>query len=222
MVVSSQHPRTFGAALGVLEIRSWSAALVALDAAEKAANVALVQVELNDFYGAVIKLSGDVAAIRAAVAAGSAIVQQMRIEHVAHVIPAPDDAAEPAIVAPREFNVLIEQDVVHFPDATNQERFVSDAQMPFAIGMIETQGFTAVIEAIDTACKAANVEVIGKEKLGGGYVTVLIRGDVAAVKAAVEAGRAKLEELGLGKLIASHVIARPSAAVMSILPQVPR
>ena len=59
----------------------------------------------------------------------------------------------------------------------------------FAIGMIETQGLTAVIEAIDTACKAGNVEVIGKEKLGGGYVTVLIKGDVAAVNAAVEAGK---------------------------------
>jgi carbon dioxide concentrating mechanism protein CcmO len=89
--------------------------------------------------------------------------------------------------------------------------------MPFAIGMIETQGLTAVIEAIDTACKAASVEVIGKEKLGGGYVTVLIKGDVAAVKAAVEAGKAKVD--GLGKLIAAHVIPRPSAAVMSLLPK---
>jgi microcompartment protein CcmL/EutN len=84
--------------------------------------------------------------------------------------------------------------------------------------MIETQGFTAVIEAIDTACKAANVEVLGKEKLGGGYVTILLKGDVAAVKAAVDAGRAKVD--GLGKLIAAHVIARPSTAVLSLLPKV--
>jgi microcompartment protein CcmL/EutN len=91
-------------------------------------------------------------------------------------------------------------------------------QAPFAIGMIETQGFTAVIEAIDTACKAANVEVLGKEKLGGGYVTILLKGDVAAVKAAVDAGRAKVD--GLGKLIAAHVIARPSTAVLSLLPKV--
>ena len=62
-----------------------------------------------------------------------------------------------------------------------------------ALGFIETQGFTAVFEAIDSACKAANVEVIGKEKLGGGYITVVIKGDVAAVKAAVEAGTAKVE-----------------------------
>ena len=69
-------------------------------------------------------------------------------------------------------------------------------QAPFAIGMIETQGLTAVIEAIDTACKAGNVEILGREKLGGGYITVLIKGDVAAVKAAIEAGREKVESAG--------------------------
>jgi ethanolamine utilization microcompartment shell protein EutS len=87
----------------------------------------------------------------------------------------------------------------------------------FALGLIETQGFTAVFEAIDTACKAANVEVLGKEKLGGGYITIVIRGDVAAVKAAIDAGKSKVE--GLGKLIAAHVIPRPSAAVLSLLPK---
>ena len=87
----------------------------------------------------------------------------------------------------------------------------------FAIGLIETQGFTAVMEAIDTACKAANVEVIGKDKLGGGYITVMIKGDVAAVKAAIEAGQEKVG--ALGKLIAAHVIARPSPAVLSLLPK---
>jgi microcompartment protein CcmL/EutN len=86
-----------------------------------------------------------------------------------------------------------------------------------ALGFIETQGFTAVFEAIDTACKAASVEVVGKEKLGGGYVTVVVRGDVAAVTAAVEAAKPKVE--GLGKLIACHVIARPSAAALGLLPK---
>ena len=85
------------------------------------------------------------------------------------------------------------------------------------LGFIETQGFTAVFEAIDSACKAASVEVLGKEKLGGGYVTVIVRGDVAAVKAAIEAGRERVD--GLGKLIAAHVIPRPSASVLSLLPK---
>ncbi|MDR3674336.1 MAG: BMC domain-containing protein [Acidobacteriota bacterium] len=96
-----------------------------------------------------------------------------------------------------------------------KENYVSQ-QVDFAIGFIETQGFTAVIEAIDTACKAANVEVLGREKLGGGYITVMIKGDVAAVNAAVEAGRAKVD--GLGKLIAAHVIPRPSQSILSLLP----
>jgi microcompartment protein CcmL/EutN len=87
----------------------------------------------------------------------------------------------------------------------------------FALGFIETQGFTAVFEAIDSACKAANVEVLAKEKLGGGYITVIIKGDVAAVNAAVEAGKAKVGSLG--KLIAAHVIARPSGNVLTLLPK---
>jgi carbon dioxide concentrating mechanism protein CcmO len=201
-------------ALGILEIQSWSAAMAATDAAAKAGAVRVLQAELNDFLGAVIKLSGDTAAVESAVAAGRAMAQRMQVRCVSDVIPAPDRGATPAYLAPREFNPLIEQDVVHFPQ--EQEPNVSE-QAPFAIGMIETQGFTAVIEAIDTACKAASVEVMGKEKLGGGYVTVLIKGDVAAVRAAVDAGTAKVE--GLGKLIASHVIPRPSSAVLSLLPK---
>ena len=86
------------------------------------------------------------------------------------------------------------------------------------LGVIETQGFTAVFEAIDTACKTANVEVIGKEKLGGGYVAVIIKGELSAVIAAVEAGKNKVGDLG--KLIAAHVIARPSEAVLSLLPKI--
>jgi microcompartment protein CcmL/EutN len=86
-----------------------------------------------------------------------------------------------------------------------------------ALGFIETQGFTAVFEAIDAACKAASVEVVGKEKLGGGYVTVVIRGELSAVTAAVETGKTKVGELG--KLIAAHVVARPSPSVLALLPK---
>jgi ethanolamine utilization microcompartment shell protein EutS len=142
---------------------------------------------------------------------------------IAHVISSPSPGAWPAIQSPPEFNPLIQQPVVFFPvfeftpqAAKNEEQPVAQSTS-FALGLIETQGFTAVFEAIDSACKAANVEVIGKEKLGGGYVTVVIKGDVAAVKAAVEAGKSKVE--GLGKLIAAHVIARPSEAVLGLLPK---
>ena len=87
-----------------------------------------------------------------------------------------------------------------------------------ALGFIETQGFTAVFEAIDQACKTASVEVVGKEKLGGGYVTVIIQGDVAAVTAAIDTGQQSVAKLG--NLIAAHVIARPSTAVLDLLPVV--
>jgi ethanolamine utilization protein EutM len=122
-----------------------------------------------------------------------------------------------------EVSPLIQQAVVKNPNyevvasTASKSEGITVADNIFALGFIETQGFTAVFEAIDSACKAANVEVIGKEKLGGGYITVVIKGDVAAVKAAVEAGTAKVQ--GLGKLIAGHVIARPSAAVLSLLPK---
>ena len=190
--------------------------MAALDCADKAGEIELIQVELNDFLGAVLKFTGSVGDVRAAVSAGEQMARRMQADVVSDVIPSPSSVASPAVIAQAEFNPLIEQDVVHLPRNKDKEQIVSE-QVPYAIGMIETQGFTAVIEAIDTAAKAASVEVIGKEKLGGGFVTVLIKGDVAAVKAAVEAGKAKVE--GLGKLIAAHVIARPSSAILSLLPK---
>ena len=210
-------------ALGLLETTGLTPALAALDAMGKAAEIVVVQAELNDLLGVCIKIQGELAAVQAAIQAGQAVAEQMGGRPLADVIPRPQDAAWPAIVSPPEFNPLIQQDVVFFPvyervpqRAGDKEQTV-DNSGSYALGLIETQGFTAVFEAIDSACKAANVEVVGKEKLGGGYITVIVRGDVAAVKAAVEAGKTKVE--GLGKLIAAHVIPRPSEAVLGLLPK---
>ncbi len=87
-----------------------------------------------------------------------------------------------------------------------------------AIGLIETQGLVGIIEAADVMCKAANVEIVGKESVGGGYVTVMVKGDVAAVKAAVEAGAEAVTRMG-GKLVVAHIIARPHSGVSSLLPR---
>jgi microcompartment protein CcmL/EutN len=204
-------------ALGLLEVKSWTATMAALDAAEKAGTIRVLQVEINDLYGACVKFTGSTSDVEAALAAGRAMAEAMQAGRGDGLIPAPSPVSRPAYDAKREFSPLIEQDVVVFPnEQASKEQHVSE-QAPFAIGMIETQGLTAVIEAIDTAVKAANVEVLGREKLGGGYITVLIKGDVAAVKAAIDAGREKVE--GLGKLIAAHVIPRPSTAVLSLLPK---
>ena len=85
-----------------------------------------------------------------------------------------------------------------------------------ALGMVETRGLVASIEAADAMCKAANVELIGTEKIGSGLVSVMVRGDVGAVKAAVESGSAAASKLG--ELIATHVIPRPHNDVEKILP----
>ena len=87
-----------------------------------------------------------------------------------------------------------------------------------ALGMVETRGLVAAIEAADAMVKAANVELIGTEKIGSGLVSVMVRGDVGAVKAATEAGAAAGARLG--EIIATHVIPRPHADVEKILPSI--
>ncbi|SET18296.1 BMC domain-containing protein [Natronincola peptidivorans] len=85
-----------------------------------------------------------------------------------------------------------------------------------ALGMVETRGLVASIEAADAMVKAADVTLIGTEKIGSGLVTVMVRGDVGAVKAAVDVGASAAEKLG--ELVAAHVIPRPNTEVEKILP----
>ena len=86
-----------------------------------------------------------------------------------------------------------------------------------ALGMVETRGLTAAIDAADAMTKAAEVTLVGTEKIGSGLVTVMVRGDVGAVKAAVEAGESAASKLG--ELVATHVIPRPHNDVEKILPK---
>jgi len=85
-----------------------------------------------------------------------------------------------------------------------------------ALGMVETRGLVAAIEAADAMVKAANVVLVGSEKIGSGLVSVMVRGDVGAVKAAVDAGSAAAA--ALGEVIATHVIPRPHGDVEKLLP----
>ena len=86
-----------------------------------------------------------------------------------------------------------------------------------SLGMIETKGLIGAIEAADAMVKSANVQLVGKEQVGGGLVTVMVRGDVGAVKAATDAGAAAAEKVG--ELISVHVIARSHSEVDAILPK---
>lgn len=88
--------------------------------------------------------------------------------------------------------------------------------MAEALGMIETRGFVGMVEASDAMVKAARVELVGYERIGGGYVTAIVRGDVAAVKAATEAGARAAERVG--ELVSVHVIPRPHVNIDEVLP----
>jgi len=216
-------------ALGLLETTGLTPAIVALDTMVKAAAVRLFQLELNDLYGVCLKITGSTADVQTAISAGRAVAERLQGGPICSILTRVSPDAEPAIRSQDEFNPLIQQSVVFsgddpqaYPsgaDATQPETntVAMNQETPMALGFIETQGFTAVFEAIDSACKAAGVEVVGKEKLGGGYVTVIIQGQLSDVTAAIETGKTKVE--GLGKLIAAHVIARPSEAVLKLLPK---
>ncbi len=186
--------------------------MVVLDAMEKAATVELLQTELNDAPGVCLKLSGSVADIQLAVEAAREMAGKLETPIVAEAISRAAAGSSAAYLAQPDFNPLIDQ-----PTVRNPENKMNESQAHFAIGLIETQGFTAVFEAIDTALKTASVEVVAREKLGGGYITVVIKGDVAAVRAAIDAAKTKVD--GLGRLIAAHVIPSPSQGVLALLPK---
>ena len=88
-----------------------------------------------------------------------------------------------------------------------------------ALGMIETRGFAAVVEAADAMVKAAKVEFVSYEEIGGGFITAIVRGEVAAVKAAVDAGTSAAERVG--EVVSTHVIPHPHDYVDAVLPVVP-
>ena len=185
--------------------------MVVLDAMEKSANIELLQTELNDSPGVCLKLYGSVGDVQLAAQAAEQTARSLEAAVTAHVIAGPAPGSSAAYQTLPDFNPLIEQ-----PSVRNPEKIMSD-QAHFAIGLIETQGFAAVFEAVDTALKTASVEVLAREKLGGGYITVVIKGDVAAVRAAIDAAKTKVD--GLGRLIAAHVIPSPSQGVLSLLPK---
>lgn len=105
---------------------------------------------------------------------------------------------------------------VNKSDIEKVEKTEEKKMIQKALGMIETRGLVAVTEAADAMLKAANVELVGSEKIGSGLVTVMVTGDVGAVKAAVEAGASVASRLG--EVVATHVIPRPHSDVAAILP----
>jgi carbon dioxide concentrating mechanism protein CcmO len=204
-------------ALGFAEVPFLSITALVADAMVKSAEVHLVGIETTGNENLQIRVTGNLASVTAALTAAEARATALGSKALTRSLPHP----EPALDA-----------LLHFPNALNplyggrDQLLPSDFPQPGdrpmnenkqALGIIETQGLTAILEATDVMLKAANVTLVGKEKIGAAYVTVMIRGDVAAVQAAVDAGAAAVD--GLGKLIAAHVIARPHHDLMALLPK---
>lgn len=123
--------------------------------------------------------------------------------------------SKPTAKAPKPKNAVISAEIKTEPTQIIKEEKKMSLE---ALGMVETRGLVAAIEAADAMCKAANVTLVGTEKIGSGLVTIMVRGDVGAVKSAVEAGSNSAGRLG--ELVATHVIPRPHNDVEMILPKI--
>jgi len=184
-------------ALGLIETVGFTLMIEAADSAVKAANV---QIAGHLWVGSgypVVLVRGDVAAVRAAVDAGAQNAGRLGKVVSALVIPAP----HPGLSKIMPIGPAVKKD---------EGAGAPEGQ---ALGFIETKGFACLVEAADAAVKAANVAALGWQKVGSGLVTVVVRGDVAAVKASVDAGGESARRVG--ELIALHVIPRPHAATSS-------
>ena len=178
-------------ALGLVETLGMVPAIEAADKMLKAANVELISYENIGSTLVTIMVKGDVGAVRASVEAGAAAASAIGTLTAQNVMPRPIKGVG---------------DIVSVHDIDTEE-LVQRGKFE-ALGLIETFGLVFILEAADAMCKAANVELIGYENVASGYISVLVRGDVGACKAAVSTGIKAVEDMG-AKVYSSVVIARP-------------
>ncbi len=204
-------------ALGFAETPFFSITALVADSMLKSAEVHLLGIETTGNENLMIRVEGDVHSVQVALATAETKAKALGSSVVTHCITRPDPALTPLIHFPNAQNPLYGgRDQFLSTDFPNpKQKPMNESQQ--ALGILETQGLTAILEATDAMLKAANVTLVGKEKIGAAYVTVMIRGEVAAVKAALDAGSQAVN--GLGKLIAAHVIARPHSDLISLLPK---
>ena len=174
-------------AIGMVETVGLVGVVEAGDAMAKAASVQLLGWDRVGSGLVTVFCSGDVAAVKSAVDAGSAAAAKVGEVHSVHVIPRPHS----------ELTAVV-------PERGDSDD--SDGRVR-ALGLIETKGAIGVVEAADAMSKAADVEVIKLQDIGGGYITVMVSGDVGSVQASVSAGAESAERVG--ELVSQHVIPRP-------------
>jgi len=201
-------------ALAYIETPFLSVTSVVADAVLKAGDVRILGFEPTGAETIVIRLAArSIADLTAAIETAREVAASLGVKALTTAIARPEDPQFHLNDNPNTINPLYggrdELRPADFPET----RIMNTHQ---AIGILETQGLTAILQATDAMLKAANVELVGKEKIGAAYVTIIIRGDVAAVKAALDAGSQAVGDLG--KLIAAHVIARPHEGLLKLLP----
>ena len=173
----------------------------------------IVGVEGDTGQACLIKLAGNAANCRQAVQTARSVAEQMGAAFKTTMCLRFFDPPGVHLVAPlEEYSPISEGYLQMIPDDARP----AEGTTMQALGLLETQGLTAVLEGADAMLKAADVQIVGKEKIGAAHVTVFVRGDVAAVKAAIDAGSAAAEKVG--KLVAAHVIARPHDGLAKLLP----
>lgn len=181
-------------ALGMIETKGLVALIEGSDAMLKAARVTFAGWVSVGSGLVTAFVEGDVGAVKAATDAGAASARRVGELMSVLVIPSPHD------------------ELPNFSGSLPKAADPKDPNRLQAIGLIETRGLVGVIESSDAMVKAANVELMRTVEIGGGFVTTIVRGDVGAVRAAVDAGAAACRRVG--ELIATHVIARPHEGVV--------
>ncbi|NQU21279.1 MAG: BMC domain-containing protein [Candidatus Nealsonbacteria bacterium] len=196
--------------LALLEIGKLTPALVVADRCAKAAGVEILGIENTMGVEQCIKLAGGAAEVREAGEQGLRLARQMGARADLVVIAGPTDETLRTSSEPPAYVPLLGI----YDSHVKRENAMKSTD---ALGLIETQGLVAALHATDEMLKAASVELVGKEKIGAAYVTIMVRGNVAAVQAAVEAGRQSVEQIG-GTLILADVIAHPHPELAALLP----
>jgi carbon dioxide concentrating mechanism protein CcmO len=184
------------AAMGFVETKGYTGMIEATDAMNKAANVQFLRQEQIGAGYVTTVVRGDVGAVRASVEAGETASQGVGGFHASNVIP--------------NLHRMVDRTIISWESAEEKIDPVD------ALGMLEFQGFCPMVEAADAAVKAAHVTLVGYIFIGAGYASAIVRGDTAACRAAVDAGRASGERVG--PLISGHVIARPHELLGANLP----
>jgi microcompartment protein CcmL/EutN len=198
--------------LALLEIGNLVPALLVADRCSKAAGVEIVGIESTMGAEQCIKLAGSADDVRVAGELGVELARQMGTRADMTVLPGPRAETREVASLPPAYLALLD-----IYDCRVKRDDAMANPNPDALGLIETQGLVAALHATDEMLKSSAVELVGKEKIGAAYVTIVVRGDVAAVQAAVEAGRQTVERLQ-GKLILADVITRPHPELAALLP----